>query len=775
MAIAKSKTDPKGFKGFLPYFFFALFISAFLISSQGLAQNNNRRGFSAPSEVEQRDQNPAQLAASAQSEDDPTQEPNVNESQYAELNPETGEGSEIIPNFDFPNADIMEVAKALQKLTGINIITGDDVKGKVSILAPSPITVGDAWKAFLSALHMKDYTVVKTGKFYKIIRKREAKESPIPVYTEKDSPNIDAFVTRVISLKYINVDEVARNFRIFLSRDARITKIEQTNTVIITDTGSNINRLAKIIEIMDVEGHKEVLEVVPVRNASASEIAGLIEDILNSSSPRSSRRSSRSRRSRSRRSSSSEIQTKEGGVISQIIADERTNSLVVLANAAGLKRIRQLVKKLDRAVVGARGGRIHVYYLQHANAEETAETLQRLAEGSQNQASRARSQDRFSRAGSRSSRSGAAPSPSSPAAAVAQFEGGIKITADPPNNALVISASPSDFKTLKQVIAKIDIPRDQVFVEAVIMELSLRNIDQFSVNILSASDAGVHGFTPDTGFTQGLFNGDNFTEFLNGVSGLFSLGLSDKTVEVEINDQTFEVPSVSAFINAVVNATQANVLSRPQIMTLDNEEAEIQIKDNIPIVKIVDNQGVSREEVDTQEVGLKLKLTPAINKVSNLVRLDVEQSFSTPSAEQTGAQRGIRTSERSAVTKVVVKDGDTVAIGGLMRENKSTTNAKVPLLGDIPLLGWLFRKKRIEVDKTNLILFLTPRIIKGSGDSRDILEERLADRQEFIERQLGGEDPYKQQVEDTVLSLPDYSNENEGDVSIESGTIGGNQ
>jgi len=659
---------------------------------------------------------------------------------FSRLNPETGFGPERIPNFDFPDADIMEVAKAIQKLTGINIISDGEVKGRISILAPSPITVGDAWRAFLTALDIRGYTMVKQGKFFKVIRNRQAKESPIKTYAGRFTPNMDNYITRVIPLKFIGADEIARNFRMFIGRDARIITIEQTNTIIVTDTGSNIHRLLNILKILDISGHEQTLEVVQVAHASAQDIAKLLEQILGSISKggRSTRRSGRNFGG----GKGGQIKTKDGGVISQIIADERTNSLVILANSLGLQKIRELVRKLDRPVMGERGGKIHVYYLQYADAEEIAKVLQALSRGSSS--------------GAKKGKKGA-PKPQG----AAEFEGGVKITADKSNNALVIVASPGDYTTLKSLLAKIDIPRDQVLVEAVIMEISLRNIEQFAVNWTMASKQfGILGSAPTKGYLNFVAGGDS-TAFLSDVAGIFNLARSDKTISVNINGQDTDIPTMTSFINFFEGNTNSNILSRPQIMTLDNEKAIIKVLDKVPIAKTETNQGGTiTSSSSSQDVGLTLEITPQINRVSDFVKLEVKQTFETPSEAITSAgDTGIATAERTVETKVVVRNNDTVVIGGLLRENEVTNVNKVPLLGDIPLLGWLFKSKRAQVDKTNLILFLTPKVIKAYKNTRSILEETIGKRQEFIEKHLGGEDPKADTIQDLILSLPQFDDD----------------
>ena len=202
------------------------------------------------------------------------------DSRYVNLNPETAFGPEVVTSFDFPNASLVDLTKHMQKLTGINLILDKDLKGKVSIMAPSPITVGDAWKAYLTALNINGYTLVKSGAFYKIVNARDIRYTPTKIYTGNYTPDTENYVMRILPLKNIDSTEVTRSFRPFMSRYGRIIDIKQTNTIIVQDTGSNINRLVRLIQFIDVPGHEETLQIIPVRYSSAQEIAKLLDQIL---------------------------------------------------------------------------------------------------------------------------------------------------------------------------------------------------------------------------------------------------------------------------------------------------------------------------------------------------------------------------------------------------------------------------------------------------------------------------------------------------------------
>ncbi len=657
---------------------------------------------------------------------------------------ETAEGSkEIVTDFNFPDADILDIAKTLGKLTGKNFILDKDVKGKITIISNSPITVGEAWKVFLTALDINGFALIPSGKYLRIARQRDARDKQLKTYTGDFSPDTDALITRVFPLKYISAEEVARTFRSFMPANSRIIPYEQTNTVIVTDTGSNISKLSKMLDILDVEGYDAGIEVVPVKYASAAELSKLIDALIPGTStgspsggggPGVPRFGGASGRFNARR-------TKEGGIINTIIADERTNTLIVHANTRGADQVRELVAKLDQKLPQSTGGgKVHVVYLQFADAEQIANTLNNFS----------------SQTGSRSGPS----SPGGPTGgtgvnpiAANLFEGSIKISPDKATNALVITASPSDFVTVQRVINRLDIPREQVYVEVVILEVQLGRNFNFSANIISAPSL-LGSVTSKDDITSTFATGNPFSS--NGVLTSFALG---NTYNLTVNGQNIPISSVQGLIKAVQANNVGNVLATPQIIALDNSEANFESAEKIPypVSNAVQGAGVSTS-IQKESVALSIKIKPQINKITNFVKLDVTakmgslQSVGVPKAL---ADQAFATLDRTAQSTVVIGDSDTVVLGGLMRDNMQETVTKIPLLGDIPLLGWLFKSKETKVSKNNLLIFMTPHIIRQYEKVRAILDKKLKERDEFIESNAGGEDPLREQRDAIIRSLPD--------------------
>ncbi|OUR97010.1 type II secretion system protein GspD [Halobacteriovorax marinus] len=633
---------------------------------------------------------------------------------YVNLNPETAFGPEVITSFDFPSTSLTDLTKHMQKLTGINLILDKDLKGKVSIMAPTAITVGDAWRAYLTALNLNGYTLVKSGSFYKIVNARDIRYTPTKIYTGNYTPNTDNYVMKILPLKNINSTEVTRSFRPFMSRYGRIIDIKQTNTIIVQDTGSNINRLTRLIKFIDVPGHEESLQIMPVKNSSAQEIAKLLDKIF---------KGTKSSKVRSKSKSSSLISN------IKLIAEPRTNSIIAMTNAEGAKQLSALIRKLDVKLVNSSSGQIHVYYLNHGTSETLAKTLSTLVSSSK---PASKSKSRFSKSLS-SNDSGSL------------FNAAVKITSDKENNAIVVTASPTDYLTIKEVIRKLDRPRSQVFVEGMIMETSVTKDRGFGINIIGAYG---NGATDKAGF---IGNGGDLvnvmTNNITSLGGLFVGGGAGKSVTQTIGGTEVQIKSISALITAVAANASTNVLATPQIMCLDNEEAIFEVGESVPTPEKTDAaNGSSSTSVKQQKVALTLKITPQINKVTRFIKLKIDQKiddFSSRSLPSGVESVGVATTTRSAITSVVVRDRDTVAMGGLMRDKQTDVVSKVPLLGDIPVLGWLFKNTITSVEKINLLFFLTPKIIdvQSTANAKN-LQDQLNRRSTHLKDALGEDDPF---------------------------------
>jgi general secretion pathway protein D len=656
---------------------------------------------------------------------------------YANTDDEGDKGSnEVITDFNFPDADIMDIAKALGKLTGKNFILDKEVKGKISIVSNSPITVKEAWRAFLTALDMTNFALIPSGKFIRIARQRDARDKQLRTYTGNASPDSDALITRLFKLKYLSADEVARNFRSFMPANSRIIPYEQTNTVIVTDTGSNIAKLNKLLDILDIEGFDAGIEVIPVKFASAAELAKLIDQLIpgNAAGGANSRFAGAGSRGFTAR------KTKEGGIINTVIADERTNNLIVHANSKGADQIRGLLGKLDRKTsVIQGGGKVHVVYLQFADAEAISNTLNNISTNAAGAVSRPSS-------GGSGASTGVNP------VQATLFEGNIKVAPDKTTNSLVVTASPADFATVQRVINRLDIPRDQVYAEVVIMEMSVNKGFDFSASIVSPQGGTLVGSAPKPGDLANFVANP-----LSAAGAIIGFGAgNEKTIKV--GGQDVKVKTISGLIKALQTNANANVVATPQILTMDNTEAVFESRENVPVAttQVAAAGGISTNSFTKEPVSISIKIKPSINKMSNFVKLDIDtklEDFSKNAPDAIASQaRG--TSTRMAKTVVTVADGDTVVLGGLTRDKKTDSESKVPLLGDIPILGWLFKSRESTSEKSNLLIFITPKIIRQYESIRTVLDQKLKERDEFIEASAGGDDLARPARDKMIRSLP---------------------
>lgn len=623
-----------------------------------------------------------------------------------ELDEQTGK-----VRIDFDNVGITVVIDAISKLTGKNFIYDDRVRGKVTIISPSPVSITEAWAVFESVLKIKGFTAIPgPAGVFKIIPLRDAKESNIEtVHDGRESANRDQYVTRMIPLYYIDATAIANTLKPLISKDAALVLYAPTNTIILTDTKANIRRLLGILEALDVETHKEELAVIKVLYADADTLGNQITSIYGGKAGGGKATATSARRDRSSRRKSSTSSSGGGGFEAvqraevRIITESRTNSLLVLATQAQIAEIRELVHKLDVPVIG--GGKIHVYYLKHADAQEMAKTLNDLVSGAGS----------AGRGGGRTGSAGAKPQ-ALRSVITPLSEGAINLSADPATNSLVIQASKEAYETLIQVIEKLDIPRPQVLVEALIMEVDITDNFELGFNfgyVLANSEIDLELVG------QGL---------ISTIAGpLAAFGKS--TIDSDGDDGS----TFTARMQAAAQAGLINILSSPHILTSDNEEAEIRIGDNIPIVTsrvqaatgATDSGLSSAVNIERRDIGVTLRVTPQISD-GNTLRLKIFQEITEVnealSAVVAGGNTdsttdiGVALSNRRVENTVVVADGATVVIGGLIGEVSSTTENKVPFLGDIPVLGWLFKSTQEKIRRVNLIIMLTPHIIRSPAD-----------------------------------------------------------
>lgn len=658
---------------------------------------------------------------------------------FAEANPEdiTNENfPDLIESFDYPNADIADVIKAISELTGKNFIVDPQVRGKITIIAPSQITVAEAYRAFLSALAINGLTVVPSGAFLKIKTARNAQRDSIETYSGDYFPNSDQMITRIIKLKYISADEVNKNLRILPSKDGEMVHYPPTNSIIISDYGANVERVMKIIDQLDVPGFEEQLEVIRIKYAKAKDIEELISKIINKGDDSSKSGVPRFRR-RSSKDSDSSSSTES---FSLVVGDDRTNSIIVVGNKAGIAKIRRLVSRLDFRLQPDEQGGVHVYYVRHGEAEQIADTLNGIASESKK---------------AQEANTGAPKAPGGknqevqvgPGSA-AIFGGDVKVTADKNTNSLIVTASRQDFNVVKNLLSKIDVAKDQVYVKVVIMEMNAESSSTYGIDYYKF-DSSTNGIGR-AGFRSGGLS--SIIDPSGDQGGILGFGSGDTFDITTPSGGTVKVASLVGLIRFLKRNVEGNVLSTPQIMALDNEESEIEVGANVPVGRSTQATGsTTTNSVDFKDATIKLVLTPFISPDTDSVRLKIDQSVSEVQEQSVTAAEladsAVATTKRKIKTQIVVNSGDTAVLGGLMQDKVNQTVTKVPILGDIPILGWLFKGKTSQKVKLNLVVFLTPKIIRNEADSGELLSSKISERIDFIQKNMRGQDPHGEYVD----------------------------
>ncbi|NOZ88137.1 MAG: type II secretion system secretin GspD [Deltaproteobacteria bacterium] len=636
-------------------------------------------------------------------------------------------------NLDFAKADIGDVIKVISEMIGQNFILTDKTRSaKITIMTPRPVSAQEAYQAFLAALSMNRLAVVPYGNYLKIVEKKDARGDAIKIYDSPDDiPPDDRLITYILRLQYADVKDIETVIKQIKSREGNTVAYLPMNTLVLNEMAHNLKRILKVVSKLDIPSPGSRIRIMDIQYADASDIVDTIKELFGEKSKRNKRKAKRRAITIARNRKKEEVKNGTAAVtVDTVMADERTNKLIVICTDSAWTKVRQLIDELDVPVPGDE--QIHVHYLENADATELATVLSNLAQG------------RVGRTRKRKRRGKKSPKGTSSEL----FEGEVKITADKATNSLVIVASSRDYASLRKVIKKLDIRRRQVFVEATILEVSLKKDNKA-------------GFAWNAGKVLGVSGEDIPLFFGTNLSGLSSLALTDPSIlsgiaaglrgpdvkgtENLIPGLSTPLPSFGAILIALQENSNVNVLSSPHILTTDNEEASITVGKNVPfIMGFTGYGGAGRTggyysnpvvSIQRQDVALTLKLTPQINE-SDYVRLKVEQEV-TELAKGGDVRTGPITSKRAAKTTVVVKDQQTVVLGGLMQDKVSEGSAKVPFLGDIPVIGWLFRFTDKTKEKTNLLIFLTPYIIKDPSDFRKIFKRKMRERKEFIERFYG--------------------------------------
>jgi general secretion pathway protein D len=618
-----------------------------------------------------------QLAEASQQEQQPAPAQGVE----MPLLKEPGMADEMI-TVNFDGVDIRDVLKTVGELTGINFIPHESVSGPVTVMSPTAIRLGDLYSLLQSVLDVHGYAAIETTHAVKVVPKAEATKSSLQVRFGADPayiPKNDAIITQVMPLQYADVDDVKQIIQPILSGGAQMATYARTNSLMVTDTSANVHYIAQIIQRVDVEGSRERVSLFPLRHASAQVLSDQITRILDKAQG-AVVSATRGRTAQS---------PAEGP---KVLPDDRTNSLIVVADEQDIDMVGQLVKQLDIERPSGTDN-IHVLPLKNADANEVAPSLE-------------------------------AAMASMRLTGTVEATQQIHITPDGSTNSLIVVASPQDYQVINKIVEKLDIVREQVLVEMMILEVTEEGLKEIGVDWATLDEAvadSIRGF--------GVTNLGPRVDFISGdYEGLAVGAWKGSGDNVQIG----------AILQALHKESAVNILSTPHILTSNHRRAKIIVGENRAFVtqsRITETTDFITPTViqgyEYKDVGITLEITPHVNQ-GGLIRLELDTEFtkliedvSAPSADTP------TTAKRTAQTIVTMNSGATVVIGGLMRDDKTRIKTKVPLAGDLPLLGPLFRSQRDQTQKTNLLILITPRVMTSEEELQKMTDEK---RQEMSSR-----------------------------------------
>jgi len=617
---------------------------------------------------------------------------------------------------NFVNVDIQQVVKAMGIITGRNFLLDPRVKGNVNIVSSRPVTREEAYEIFLSTLRLSGFAAVEGRGFTKIVPEAEAKTSSTSVPEPASTPTGDKVITRVFALKYEPAAQLVPVLRPLITPNNTIAVYPGSNTLIVTDYADNIRRIGRLIESIDQPVSGETV-AIRLEHASVTDVAQTLTKLQGEAGAQAGQKSA-------------------GGIDAvSIVPDVRSNTLLVSSqNPSRIAQSRSLISALDTPTDQA--GNIHVVYLRNAEAPKLAETLRGIVGESAPTAGASSSQASTLRAVSTGGMTAAAPlsaATGSPSGGAGSAGGGW-IQADQPTNSLIITAPDVVYNALRAVIDKLDQRRAQVFVEGLIVEVTADRAAEFGVqwqaldgvDSSSTSVIGSQNFTP-----RG--SGSNIVD-ISANPGTVGQGLSIGVIRGKITlPGVGEILNLGVLARALAADSSVNILSTPNLLTLDNEEAQIVVGQNIPLITgqyALTGSATSPtpfQTIERKDVGLTLRVRPQVSE-GGAIKLKIYQEVSSVS-DQTIS--GIITNKRAIESTVLVDDQRIIVLGGLIQDDVRNGMEKVPGLGDIPVIGTLFKYEARKRTKTNLLVFLRPVVLRDAEG----LQTLTGDRYEYIRRE----------------------------------------
>ncbi len=603
-----------------------------------------------------------------------------------------------------------DLVASLGEISCQTIITGPAVAargGKVSLEVPDLLTAPEVYRIFYSALESMGFAIEARGKVLKVVDASRGKEIST-LLDHEATPSTDQFVTRLVRLEHAGVQEVAEVVGKLRTKEGDVTVYPPGPSLILTDRASNVRRMEEMVQALDVAQPGEKIWTIATHAQSATELAGTIDKVLSAS------------RHTMPAGPADKGPAPRAPDAATVIPVDAARMLVVIAGEVGFRRVQKLADRIDPAVVDGSSSQAHVIYLAHTNADEMSATLRDIG---------------LVRVGGPAGKPGQAP----PQQAAVPLQGDVRIAADKVSNAIVVFATGPDFLMVRDLVTKLDLPRRQVYVEATILDLSIDKARNLGVAFHTGQ--GIGGGATAFASSQGGSTNSLVADAASLAAMLGTGGLSTGVMGPAMQVAGMNVPSFGVVLQALEHSKDVNVISRPHLLTMDNTKASLSVGQSIPF----QTQALGAATVNPampalmstysrEDVALKLDLTPHLND-SDSIRLEIDGEISdVPDGQNANAPGGPTTDKRTIKTAVVVNDGETVVLGGLQKESDSETVDKVPVLGDLPILGNLFRSKSKQRVKQDLLIVLTPYVIRGPDDLRRIMERKQAEHREFLER-----------------------------------------
>ena len=633
---------------------------------------------------------------------------------------------------DFDDVDIRLFIRVISEMTGKNFIIDNNVRGKVTVLSPRKLTTQQAYEVFKSVLTVNGFTVVEAGQIIKVVPAQNMSGYELPLGTKKILKGDDEYITQIMPLVHLDANGLVPVVKPLLTKNGAVFAPPSSDILVVTDHKSNIRKVGQLLEEIDIDITGAKVERVDLKYSTADVVSAKLTDILD---------------------------TKYGKGIKgartvpfRVVPLERVNAIIGVGSPTVLKDIRSLIPQMDARTPEGRS-LVNVYYLEHAKAEDMVGVLTETQKSKTS--NEARSYTPASSTGLRGTAQKTATE------SISRTEGGgsiisgkfkafgkeTTILADKSTNSVVVYAEPEDYLPIKEMIQKLDIPRKQVFIEALIMEVSPDEDFSFGTEwfvgkdvqnpVESSKRAAIIGGSTNIGSLGSVINSgiQNSLGSQGALEKGFSLGILGESITV--GNLTF--PNLSVLIRALETLKTVNILSKPQLMTLNNEKAMINISTNTAFKTsstLQDNQ-IAAQNFEYRDVGIKLDITPRINKKGK-VTLEIKQEVSKFAGVITDQPTTLK---RAIDTVVEVNDGGTIVIGGLIEEQRDYSTGAVPCLGGIPFLGWAFKSVGVSSKKTNLLVFISPRVFDSSGDAenltrqkREILDNESINQQQQMDR-----------------------------------------